>query len=405
MDLFSNRTLSRAVFMGAVALGLIGTGCANLHSISRHTDIPAGTGARAIHLDAQQRLVVFTANQYCAEPSPDALAAYAAAIGVSGNTKGGNGGAASAAASTAVASMGLRTQSITLLRDSLYRTCEAAANGDLEAPQVAVLLTRSQHLSAVIMAIEQLTGAVTIGPTSTGGSANANAAAVLLANAQAVEAAKRMEAEAKTAADEAAKAEADAKTAETEAQGALAAAQKILDDAQAASEAPDQIAAKQARVEEKKVEAKAAADALADAKKTTASTKNQLASATELRRQIESARDNAILTTSAGTVSNSQLGTVSRTAPYPNDGKEIAQTVENMVAKLLDKDYAEDTCLIYLTNAKYSERAEQIANSTRSVGGQAPLAVTQATVELDARRGIVNYCLKKLGQQESRAAY
>jgi len=69
-----------------VVLGVLTlSACANLNSIARRTRLPPsgpynGTG-RAIHLDVKQRLVV--ANQdghVCAEPSPDALSAYAAAL-------------------------------------------------------------------------------------------------------------------------------------------------------------------------------------------------------------------------------------------------------------------------------------------------------------------------------------
>jgi hypothetical protein len=58
----------------AVATVLVATGCANLQTIDRQTSFDRsglGTKGLAIHLDANQRLVVFSAQKYCAEPSPD----------------------------------------------------------------------------------------------------------------------------------------------------------------------------------------------------------------------------------------------------------------------------------------------------------------------------------------------
>jgi hypothetical protein len=402
MNQLRKRFVIRTGVAGWLFVALVASGCANLHSISRRTDVPDRPGVRAIHLDAQQRLVIFTAKRYCAEPSPDALAAYAAAIGVSGNTRAGDGGAGSIAASTAVASMGLRTQSITLMRDTLYRTCEASANGDLGPAQVAVLLTRSQHLAAVILAIEQLTGAIAMGPTAVGGSAGSNAAAVLLANAQAVEAAKRIEDEAKLASDDATKAESEAEAADSGSTSDLAAAEKALKDAVAAKEPADQIAAKQATVDEAEAKAKAASEKLADARTVASDKKSALARAADTRRLVEAARDNAILTTSAGTASNAQLGTISRTAPYPNQGKEIAKSVENMIVKLLEKSYERETCLIVLTDKKYIDRADQVVTLARSVNSEVQsLAATGVQTEVRARQGIVDYCLGQLGKNST----
>jgi uncharacterized protein YjbI with pentapeptide repeats len=115
----------------------------------------------AIHLDGVQR-VVFANNtgQLCAEPSPDALQSYAAAVGL-GASKPGLGDANIAAAlQTGSGSIGLRTQSITLMRDALFRICESAYNGFIKPLDVSQLLERSQDETLGILAIEQLTGAV-----------------------------------------------------------------------------------------------------------------------------------------------------------------------------------------------------------------------------------------------------
>ena len=135
-------------------------GCANLSTIGRTTSL---NEAKAIHLDAAQRLVFSGKDgDICAEPSPDALQAYAASVGFGFTNKQLDASLAQAfgAGST---NIGLRTQSITLMRDHLYRICEASHNNKLNHGDVLQLLERSQDLTLGILAIEQLTGAVVQG--------------------------------------------------------------------------------------------------------------------------------------------------------------------------------------------------------------------------------------------------
>ena len=131
------------------------------HRVRTATPTPISVTGRgtAIHLDAQQRLVLATAMGFCAEPSPDALAAYTSSLGL--GIRASNLSAASVARTlaTSAGSIGLRTQSITLMRDALYRMCEASNNGHLANWEIAAFLRRSQDLTAVVLAIEQLTGA------------------------------------------------------------------------------------------------------------------------------------------------------------------------------------------------------------------------------------------------------
>jgi hypothetical protein len=134
-------------------------GCANMSTIDRRTDLP--DGGIAIHLDAPQRVVF--ANKVggvCAEPSPDALQAYAASLGASFSGPGQPSAELATAFSENSASIGLRTQSITLMRDALYRICEAEHNKAIGHGDTVLLLERSQDLTLGVLAIEQLTGAV-----------------------------------------------------------------------------------------------------------------------------------------------------------------------------------------------------------------------------------------------------
>src|SRR5260221_607577 len=117
---------------------LLLSGCANFSTLKRSSAIP--NDGRAIHLDAPQRVVLVDKDGFtCAEPSPDALQAYASAIGASLADPTSKAASLSAAMNTGAASIGLRTQSITLMRETLYRLCEAARNKSLNTADVAQL--------------------------------------------------------------------------------------------------------------------------------------------------------------------------------------------------------------------------------------------------------------------------
>lgn len=133
--------------------------CANFNTIGRSTVLPKESVA--VHLDAPQRIAYSNSlGQLCAEPSPDALQAYAASLGGSFSAPTKEAASVAAALSGSAASIGLRTQSITLMRDTLYRICEAFYNKAINELDVIQMLQRSQDLTLGILAIEQLTGAI-----------------------------------------------------------------------------------------------------------------------------------------------------------------------------------------------------------------------------------------------------
>jgi hypothetical protein len=138
---------------------LLITGCANFNTIGRSTDLPRH--GIAVHLDAPQRVVYSNKKGWvCAEPSPDALQAYASSLAGSFTAPSKESVSLALALSENSASIGLRTQAITLMRDALYRICELYYNKALSQGDVIQLLERSQDLSLGVLAIEQLTGAV-----------------------------------------------------------------------------------------------------------------------------------------------------------------------------------------------------------------------------------------------------
>lgn len=130
---------------------------------------------------------IVTTVTFCAEPSPDALQATASALaGAASGSKGAIEAAFSLALSGSenVASIGLRTQTIQLLRDSYYRLCEAYLNDGLDSIGYDVLQRRVQNQIIALLAVEQLTGAVVASQAalSTTSSADAGAQAGLIAN-------------------------------------------------------------------------------------------------------------------------------------------------------------------------------------------------------------------------------
>lgn len=139
------------------------TGCANMTHLTRQRTIAAngnGTTGQIFFIDAKQRVVLNRNGQTCAEPSPDALSAIAASQSLN-LTQGDNvelGSALSVA--EAAGSIGLRTQSIQLMRDEMFRLCEARQNGAISQMWFELMHRRLQSTMVAILAIEQLTGAV-----------------------------------------------------------------------------------------------------------------------------------------------------------------------------------------------------------------------------------------------------
>jgi flagellar biosynthesis GTPase FlhF len=339
----------------AIACSLSITGCANLQTIHRSTPIPAQIGAdtpgKAIHLDAQQRLVLTTARGFCAEPSPDALAAYAASLGLGVSVPGQGSGSAAQALQSAAGSIGLRTQSITLMRDALYRMCEASNNGHLNQFEVAGFLRRSQDLTAVVLAIEQLTGAVAARQIALTPSAGSSAFASLVSNQQLLDQATT------NLANKEAKLE--------EAKEKLKTAQKERDEAKTAKETEDaklkalnekQPPAKKEEIEKAESETKRAGEDLTrkdkdlEAAQSSEQTAEQLRDqAKEVKEAIEASRDAALTNATANTSSSAQFGTpIQQNALSKEATQAVATAVENMVKEALDKTYTADLCMSYL---------------------------------------------------------
>lgn len=160
------RVLSRTI--GALFI-IFCAGCANMSSVHRDFNVDEGKGAL---VDIKQRAIIVsrqtsvkgnsnvTKTIVCAEPSPDALSAYAAQLAAEANVPNQVTGKIAASFQESSSSVGLRTQSIQLLRDSLYRLCEGYMSGALDEAQYDILMRRYQKYMVALLGIEQLTGTI-----------------------------------------------------------------------------------------------------------------------------------------------------------------------------------------------------------------------------------------------------
>ncbi len=144
-----------------LASAVVLVGCSStIHKIR-----PLGN-LNTLSIDAKQRLVLssetggWNRNEpvACAEPSPDALVAQAAAISGSLTSPESVGAAIGAASNESAGSIGLRTQTIQILRDGYYRICEAYQNGALSKADYQRVLLGVDSFITVVAAIETIGG-------------------------------------------------------------------------------------------------------------------------------------------------------------------------------------------------------------------------------------------------------
>lgn len=329
--------------IGITLVGLL-QGCANLTTVDRTTSLPNkdGPDGKAIHLDAKQRLVVAKSfGAVCAEPSPDALSAFASALtaGVADARK--TSVTVGSSLSETAASIGLRTQSITLMRDMLYRICEAYYGRAIDGPQVMQLLGRSQDRAIAALAIEQLTGVVSARQAALG-TASSAAAMSNLQNVQSLlDAARADEAEKNAKLTQATEAR-DKKGEEIQAK-----------QAELANAADSERAQLQAELDQLKAE-KSSADQLVTLQKSSAD------DAKKNREMIEKARNSAytsVTTTANGTAALSDAIT-SATMDQKNT-EAIANAVKQIVHETLKKSYIVDGCFALISRNRPKPKDEK----------------------------------------------
>lgn len=351
------------------ALALAVSGCANLNTVDRETALPRG--GKAVHLDIQQRLLISNdLGNYCAEPSPDGLAAFAAALGVSASNPASQAVSVSGSGNSNAASIGLRSQTITVMRDAMYRVCEAYNNEFVGEAQVPVLLGRSQDLTAVILAIEQLTGPVTAQQVALMGTTDASASASLVAIAEQLELALKQVERANERLE-------DATTKVTELETKLAAVdldlsaqkakhEKFDNDTPAETRQRTELEIGQLAQEKASLEGQ-----LESAKKTVELRTAALKSATDTRDTIQQKQDTAFASASSGTSGDSRFGGQTGASPLGKEAAvEVAGAVKDMVLEVLKKDYLDESCLSVLTLPTETRARIQAATSKTQAQGK-----------------------------------
>ncbi|HTO65559.1 MAG TPA: hypothetical protein VMM15_30385 [Bradyrhizobium sp.] len=157
----------------AIAAVTFLTGCGANYTTAYRTFSPIDDGPKSALIDAKQRGIlaapgptVITGKEaarkvlICAEPSPDALSAISSSLSASFGgifPSGTNVQAALAQALSETASqLGVRNATIQLLRDGLYRQCEAYLNGLIKQDYYEQISNKYVNAMVALLAIEQL---------------------------------------------------------------------------------------------------------------------------------------------------------------------------------------------------------------------------------------------------------
>jgi len=302
-------------------------GCARFNSIQRNVDLTT----TSITIDAEQRVVISApdptrtiGNHYarivCAEPSPDVLKVRGSNFSALLDKAGKQDIELALSAAEAGQNIGLRTQSIQLLRDAMYRTCEGAAAGMIEKKEFEEIQERFQKLTAVLLATEQLTGAVQprLAPVlAVGGSSSTG---------QGIQAAQ-------TELDNAKAAQADQQKKATDQQQVVATKQTAYDGVKDGTDEAAKIKAKN-ELDSAQNDLKSLTDRLGELQDNTAAAQQKRDAARGL---TVNTQGTAIL--------------VQNTDPPRTIDKDTAQViataVSDMVTKVFDQDSASQRCLRY----------------------------------------------------------
>lgn len=142
-------------------------GCAVMDSI--HWKFPGPGESQVFTTDAKQRHLIMVNDEsaesgekvrVCAEAAPDAFSAFSSSLSGSLGIGSASRKADAASAFAETAATIERTQTVNLLRESMYRTCERWLSGALKKQEFLALAARDHRSMIAVLAIEQLTGVV-----------------------------------------------------------------------------------------------------------------------------------------------------------------------------------------------------------------------------------------------------
>jgi len=328
---------------------LVITGCSANYNSIHHRFHPGGVEAESMSIDAKQRVVIAThdssskaigADTYkiCAEPSPDALSAFATSIQGNADLSSEKIQAAmklqGALAQTETASyVGLRTQTIQLLRDGMYRLCEGYMSGALDKNSYNRLQRRYQNLMMGLLSIEQLTGAIVAPQVAiSAGSAKSND-----------ELSGKLEESYKDAVVKRSKSD------------------KILADAtEKMNEAKKELDAAEPGTDLTKLEA-SLAEKQTELKKAQEEQANSVAVEKSFSELYEKSiyKSNDSVSTAGGTVQQLQQH---NTSSNGSDYEQLSKAVHNIVDTVVSKSFSDDECYLTMSdmmqgNGSYQEKA------------------------------------------------
>jgi hypothetical protein len=382
---------ARLASVMAIAVALL-TACAQLTHLTRTRTWPDAStehpAAKAVIIDAKQRVIsgALVTNEtkdsagnrtgysqqlrVCAEPSPDALSALAASNGLS-LSKGDKLSLGNAfAVSEAAGSIGLRTQSIQLMRDAMYRLCEGYMSGALDAGSFETLHRRFQSSMVAIVAIEQLTGVARAPAVVLGGDALVGNADLVAKYTEKTESSIAAVKDA-TAAVKAKQAEYDAaRKSREDVEGKKTALEKVI----AANAGGTPTAQQKTDLDALTAELTKAKTAEAGKLEALEADKSSLARAESQRDSFDAARK-AALAGSGNTKASFQIeGGVS--APSQKDLGKIADSVAGIVQDTLELGFARELCATLLE--------DNSGTQTPTDGHQSAIAVCNNYVKATA---------------------
>ena len=322
--------MKAGTIIGILAVAILASGCGNLNSIGRRYSVDAG---ESLSIDAKQRTIYTVTKTYpdkqwravCAEPSPDAIAAISASAGLSAEQLGKAIGAAFSSQESA-GSIGLRTQTIQILRDAMYRLCEGYASGAMDEIGFTRLQRRYQNIMLGLLAIEQLTGAVVAKQVILTGSAEASVARSLAEIQAQLDDARKGQLKAEEEVTKA-KTEKDAKD------EAVKTASKAHEDASNEDKAKTAPA-----LDKAKKEAALAGENFKTAEKILKNASQTVAELAEIRKNLGKVASQASTRGEFGGggyvgLLNAQTATT------------ISATVKEIVGGIVNKDYSQESCL------------------------------------------------------------
>jgi hypothetical protein len=387
--------------IATITCALVTSGCdANFYSSYRTFDTQGVEGGlnpknpSSIAIDAKQRVVISHRHIVCAEPSPDALSAISASFSGNASFAEKFAGALAGSGSEAAGSLGLRTQTITILRDAMYRLCEGYMSGALDKTNFERLQRRYQNNMLGLLAVEQLTGAVVAKPITLTTSSNANGgnSKSLLDAQKALDDGRKSLATAQSRATDVDTALANEiktrDTLKTVSDNAAAAAKADSSKQAAADDAKAKLDAQQKKVDTAQAEATSSHTALQEAKENVQALEVSRSAALNVSSSSSSGA-NVYAASGAGQISAETAG-------------KVASAVVDIVKAIASVDYTQETCLEYLVDNKVS--GTTAAAPSRFIYNEKSL-LTQDE-QKNAAEAVVTFCqeLLKLTPAQLRAA-